>query len=293
MIKESFLSLNTNPQKQNDLTPLITTASHVNNQFTSLFTSIDEIKSIISELKSRPIEPDLSGIALRTDNNTSYDFTNPPLLPKLYKFQRISQAVDYIYELVPAIQSYMNAIYSKENSTTKMKEIEKENDQKENDKQFSELRYEIADIRSLMTNMATRDDINIIQRQRSRGGNLNVSIDGGGLNGPSNGGFGGSSAVRCIACGRELPSPNSSGNNYNIKQSMSSSTFPDEYGSSYVSLAVNPPSNSPHSNQRRMATTANGSRKFNVGIVENPRSSRSYHTPVCRKIQTPTTNYKA
>lgn len=286
MIKESFLSLNTKSSKQNDMTPLATAACNVNSQFSSLFTSIDEILTVINQLKSRPTEPDLSGITLKTDQNISYDLSNP-LLPKLYKFQKISQAVDYIYELVPAIQFYMNALYSKEKS--KMEEIEKKDDQKETEKQFSELRYEIADIRSLMTNMATRDDLNIIQRQKSSRGDLNNSIDGGSLNG-TNGGFGSSSAVRCIACGRELQSPNS--NNYNIKQSLSSSTFPDQYSSSYVSLAVNPPSSPPPS-QRRMATTAtNGSRKFNVGIVENPRSARSYHTPVCRKIQTPTTNYK-
>lgn len=293
MVREAFLSLNTDSKKQSDLTPLAT-ASYINKRFSAIFASIDEIKSAINELKSRPIEPDLSGVALRSDDdNLSFDLSKPPLLPKLYKFGKISQAVDYIYELVPAIQAYMNAIYSKE-SSVKLKEIENENDKKDHDKQFSELRYEIADIRSLMTNMATRDDINIIQRQNSRRGGLNSSSfngnDSGSLNGPSNGGLGISSAVRCIACGRELPSSNG----YNIKQSMSNTTFPDEYSSSYISLTVNPPSVNPPQNQRRMATTAtNGSRKFNVGIVENPRSARSYHTPVCRKIQTPAANCKS
>ena len=306
MIRESFLSLNTDSKKQNDLTPLTTTASHIINQFSTIFLAINEIKTSLLALQSRPVEPDLSGLSLRPDQtNILYDFSQPPYLPKLYKFNKISQAVDYIYDLVPALQTYMNAIYSIENSKIKLRENEKDNDQKERDKQFSEIRYEIADIRSLMTNMATRDDINIIQRQRSsRGGGINMSsfnsMDCSGLAGPSNGGFGGSSAIKCIACGRELPPSNSNGtgyNGYNIRQSLSSSTFPDEFASSssYVSLSMNQPPVTPPQIPRRKATTAaNGSRKFNVGIVENPRSARAYHASnTCRKIQTPTTNPKS
>ena len=181
---------------------------------------------------------------------------------------------------------------------------------KEKDKEIVELRYEIANIKSLMTNLATREDVNIIARGRSARtvftpcegsydkAMKNSIAPSNGLNQsnlPSNGGFGNSGAMKCIACGRELPNNNGFGGYTTSHVAASASvTFSDDCmtefngnGNNYLSL------NGPAPPPKRIATAVNGSRKFNVGIVENPRSSRSYHnTQTWKKIQTPATVYK-
>lgn len=301
-IKNSFLSLN--PDK-NDLPHA---ASFVNDQFNSIFSSLKEMKKSLNVLNSRPQEPDLSSLQFHPIESEC-NFSQPPELPPLYKFRKISDSVNYIYELVPYLQSYLNAIYY-QNQETIRKEADDNEKKKEKDKEIVELRYEIANIKSLMTNLATREDVNIIARGRSTRtvftpceGSYDKAMKNSiapstGLNQsnlPSNGGFGNSGAMKCIACGRELPNNNGYGGYTTSHVSASASvTFSDDCmtefngnGNNYLSL------NGPAPPPKRIATAVNGSRKFNVGIVENPRSSRSYrNTQTWKKIQTPATVYK-
>ncbi|OHT07433.1 hypothetical protein TRFO_24318 [Tritrichomonas foetus] len=245
-LNKSFLSLTSNSKfGKSTEENLEIVASNLVSQISSLFDQNSELKEKISKFEenfNKPFsikspEPDLEHLQLRPD--CQFDIDQPPILPKLHKFNSISQCVDYIYELIPILQSFLNALYENVNHR-RLKSIDKE-------RSLAEIKYEIADIRSSLTNVATRDDLNMIMRRKIV---TQPEVD---LNRGIN-------AVKCIACGRELSTTMNSVHN----------TFPDDNPSKRIGTAVN-----------------GGARRFNVGIIENPRSARSYHNPPLRKVQTP------
>ena len=88
----------------------------------SKFKEMETLKGELEELKNREPEKievpvpvfneediDITKLSLRGDFRPTIDM--PPDLPKLSKFDRLPQAVDYIYELEPIMQGYMYAMH--------------------------------------------------------------------------------------------------------------------------------------------------------------------------------------
>ena len=242
LIKKSFVSLNTSSNNKATTAEesLNLTTQHINSQFSTLFDSLTSFKNDVnnkfldfgkeitkSQSIVKPPENELENLSLRTDE-INIDLKQPPILPKLYKFNKISEVVDYIYEFVPFLQKYLSSFFDSINLLANNK-----------GKEFAEMKYELANIRSLMTNLATRDELNALMRRR--------------ILAPLDNDQGRCGSVRCIACGRELSGGYIDNEDYNPKRAM------------------------------------NLSRRFNVGIVENPRSARSCrnNSPIIRKVHAP------
>jgi hypothetical protein len=93
---------------------LFGTSQHVHSNFTKIFDTLKDLRNQIAGIPSRyesaPVtveapKIDLSKLQLRGESPATFD--EPPDLPELRKFDDITEPVDYIYELVPRLQTIL------------------------------------------------------------------------------------------------------------------------------------------------------------------------------------------
>lgn len=176
-------------------------ANHVKDNFSTIFDLLNKLQSDVEKLQAlieapkpvRPPESDISGLYLRPPFTA--DWRDPPVLPKLQKFNRVSQAVDYIYDLVPRLQGYLNAMHDRmldEEELFNRCADRFETDQALDDlqKQINELGGDLTELRRNLGKFASKADL------------ANALKKLGYIDPDSNTAAG---RIRCIACGREVP----------------------------------------------------------------------------------------
>jgi hypothetical protein len=100
---------------------LFNTSQHVHLNFRKIFDSLKDLRNQLSDTSPRSDRGpaaadetpkiDLSKLQLRGESYTMFD--DPPDLPELHKFVEITEPVDYIYELVPKLQSILRCHHEK------------------------------------------------------------------------------------------------------------------------------------------------------------------------------------
>jgi hypothetical protein len=101
---------------------LFNTSQHVHSNFRKIFDSLKDMRNQSSDTSPHsdraPVvaadeapKIDLSKLQLRGESYTMFD--DPPDLPELHKFVEITEPVDYIYELVPKLQSILRCHHEK------------------------------------------------------------------------------------------------------------------------------------------------------------------------------------
>jgi hypothetical protein len=197
-------------------------------QIQSIQNEIDRLKTVAERpFPVIPPEPNLDILELRPDVEVDLDL--PPVLPQLKKFTRLSQSVEYLYELIPVLQAILRAFYTHVNGITTRTS------------NWTDLRSEVVSLQSVIQGLATREELSLLMKRKAAVKEPDSRGSGFGL-------------VKCISCGRELPT---------------TTDFTEE------SLAHHrgPPS----------------AGRMTIGIVESPtHSARGFRRPqVRRKIQTP------
>jgi hypothetical protein len=202
---------------------------------------LDLINSELDRLKTeigRPIPvsqppPNLSVLELRPDIEISSDL--PPKIPRLKKFTDVAQCVDYLYELIPSLDAILRAFHSRVSAALSKSAAR--------DGNVAFLKAQIVDIQAAIQSLATREELALRVKRRPVVKEPDSRGSGVGL-------------VRCISCGRELPST------------------PTDDGA-----------DEPLRSRRQPVTPG----RMVMGIVENPaHSARGFRrAQIRRKIQTP------
>jgi hypothetical protein len=141
------------------------------------------LREEIAALKNdRPViamgDPDLGLEALQLRLKSDVDPECAPRLPEITKFTKVSQAVDYLYQLVPALEFILVASHRRTNERFAAWE--------HRDSVLNSIRSDLAELTALIPSLATREELGLMRRRPS-------------AREPR--GFG---TVKCIACGREL-----------------------------------------------------------------------------------------
>ena len=151
---------------------------------------IEDCKKSISEFK--PVEMDLED--LNPQPNYVASWRDPPVLPEVEKFAAVKDAVGYVYELVPKLQGYMNAMHGRIVDT--VDEMAGMLDKEGLERLLEKLRKaivdmddELSELKSGLRRNVTRADV-IAMINEALGLQTDVETSVG--------------AVKCIACGREM-----------------------------------------------------------------------------------------
>lgn len=146
-----------------------------------LASEIEECKQIANKpIPIRPPSPDISKLELR--EQCPLDFMRPPVFPTLKKFSKIENAVDFIYELVPVVQSYV--------LTNRQQIIDNIDDMDRQNEQLECLRNDLSEMRQIILRLPTREDFSLAMKTSRK------TIEPDSCRGI---GF-----AKCIACGREV-----------------------------------------------------------------------------------------
>jgi hypothetical protein len=134
-----------------------------------------------------PPEPDLYHLHLRPEIHP--DWTQEPQLPKLTRFGKIAEAVDYKYAMVPKLQGYLSAIHNRLLETADLYPT-REEVQGVLDEILNKL-DDLGDVRKSLFRYVTKSDLASVLKR------LGHDLD---LDAPTAVG-----RVRCVACGRDVP----------------------------------------------------------------------------------------
>jgi uncharacterized membrane-anchored protein YhcB (DUF1043 family) len=139
-----------------------------------------EITTLSIDRPLFPIRPpicDLDSLKLRSEPFLDPD--SPPRLPEIVKFEKIPEAIDYLYELIPTLQAILTSSHRRINE--KFTAIVKR------DLVIPVLQSELSRLTAMIPTLATREEL--ITAIRKRG--LPRESRGLGI-------------VKCISCGKEL-----------------------------------------------------------------------------------------
>ena len=176
---------------------LRSSTDYVSNNFTKIFdellkhqSEIDKCARGIADFK--PVEMDLAD--LNPQPKYSADWKEPPELPQVKKFEEVKDAVGYVYELMPKLQGYMNAMHGRIVAT--VDEMAGMLDKEGLEKLLEKLRKaivdmddELSELRSGLRRNVTRADVAaMINEALGFKADIETSVG----------------AVKCIACGREM-----------------------------------------------------------------------------------------
>ena len=265
-IASAFASINdTDVALDGDLKRVMkSTADHVIQNFAELF---DKIKNIASEVGKGRHDIDFDGRVLRPDAPANW--RDQPKLPDLDKFHSVEDNVDYVYELIPRLQGYLNAMHGRimdydnmiSNSVNRDEIASNMNGMQD---KLNSLEDQIAALRAAFGKVATRNDIVAAVKKAQ----LGINID----DGQTAIGY-----VRCIACGSQIPQ---------VSGAMTEEEATEQLGAAPSCLATSP------SGRTFSAMYTNSTDAFDSGrLVESPRSVRPFRASLNarRKIAMPTT----
>lgn len=176
---------------------------------------------------------------------------DPPELPPIHPFLNIGEVVDYIYRLVPKLQAHLTAMQAKivENASDILGKVDKSLVEKMFEKFQSvigEMAGRIDDLKDAVEQTATREEINDMVEDILN----SMSMDGQTAVG----------AVKCMACGRDIP------------QVTGAQTEQE----AYRSLGNAPNSMAFHNRSTNFGVQYQTKEGFDSGIVESPRSIRPF-----------------
>lgn len=185
---------------KNNFNTIFDTLGKYKTDFDKVYIDLKNIKGEISENKeqiSRLVDIDLSTINPQPEFNVSW--TEKPILPDISKFDNIVQVVAYIYEMEPKLQGYLLSMHQRvldniegiDNAMTKEtldRLLEKIR------KAIRQMDDNLADLRNQIGKNLTRKEVQKMIEDVFKSDEV--------IEGTSVG------AVRCIACGREMPQVN-------------------------------------------------------------------------------------
>lgn len=241
------------------------TADHVIQNFETLFERVNNIGAEISTLGKGGQDIDFDGCSLRPD--APADWRDEPKLPDLNKFHSVENIVDYVYELMPRLQGYLNAMHGRiidyDGMVANALNRNDLNDLMGSLKdKLDLLEDQIAALRAAFGKVATRNDIVAAVKKAQ----LGINID----DGSTAIGY-----VRCIACGSQIPQ---------VAGAMTEEEATEQLGAAPNCLATGPGG--------RTAMYTNSTDAFDSGrLVESPRSVRPFRASLNarRKIAMPST----
>jgi chromosome segregation ATPase len=146
-------------------------------QLTAFRVELCALKNDRTTFPVRLPEADLSSLELRPEPLIDPD--SPPQVPPIHKFSEMAQAIAYLYELVPTLQSILTASHHRV--------TQKISDFQSRDSRIRALQSELAELTATISTLATREEVAAVMRRR-----------------PSARESRGIGLVKCIACGREL-----------------------------------------------------------------------------------------
>jgi hypothetical protein len=149
-------------------------------QFERLTADIECLKRDRPSFPIRPPSPDLELLELRVA--PPIDSSSPPVLPPLHKFCTVAQAVDYLYELVPTLQSILTSTHHSVDA--RFAELLC------HDWGVSDMKADLINLTTTIQGLATRKELNAALPRRC----LFRECDSPGLS-------------KCISCGRPVADP--------------------------------------------------------------------------------------
>jgi hypothetical protein len=251
---------------------LRSTAEHIRNNFSLLFDGVSRLSSDVSRLTDGPAgqryDTDFSTIDLRPA--APANFADPPKLPRLAKFRDVGDIVSYIYDTVPRLQGFLDAMHGK---IAEVADIVPdlavragvELTLAQLGSNVAELQRSVADVRVHVGRAATKGEVTAIARR------LQGIQDGDAATSTSIG------IVKCIACGREMQQ---------VAGAMTEDEADRLLGAPPNCVAAAPQSDAPFV----PIYAASGSEAFDTaGMIESPRAVRPFRATVAvrRKLQIP------
>ena len=189
----------------------------------------------------------------------------PPVLPKLHKFDSIIDNVGYTYQMVPKLQAYLYSMHDRMDDLTT------------NTRDFSGLEDLLAKLKDsiLAMDKELNQLKNALKKSVTRQEVLDMLRDNEEMTGTSVG------SVRCIACGREVTQ---------VAGAMSEIDALKTLGAPPNSIAVFGNStrvSQMYTNDSSLDYNGTTTRGLDTGIIESPRSTRSYKASPCRVTRRP------
>jgi hypothetical protein len=146
-------------------------SAHNDEQFAALQAELAALK-----LNCSGSEPEINLGSLELRSPPDIDPLAPPVLPAIEKFSTVLQAIDYLYNLVPTLQSILTSLHSSIM-------------QRSGTPGVSAIESELAGIAAVIPTLATRDELSASLRRPAQFGDGALRSLG---------------IVKCISCGREL-----------------------------------------------------------------------------------------
>jgi gas vesicle protein len=225
-----------------------TATRKVRDDVRNLFDLVGGMKADVERLQPRSPRPtadaDLLQLMLRPD--AVADWRDPPELPRQRKFSKVSQVVDYDYEMVPKLQGYLNAMHDRliETADTYPPRAEVQGVIDDLVKRIEECDREVAGLRRAVARMVTRAEFAAFAKRMSDtddpDGNTSIG------------------RVKCIACGRDV---------IQITGAMTEREAMRQLGPAPTSLATGP---------RGMGQIFANAAALDASLVESPRSVRAF-----------------
>lgn len=193
------LSKTAAPLDNNLMKVLNGSTNQVVNNFKIIFDALTQFKGDLGMLMDKVnnykeptagVTIDLSDINPRPGYVASW--RDNPELPQITKFDNINEAVDYIYQLIPKLQGYLNAMHGKivDNTSDLDGMIDKETLEKLLEKlrqAIIDMDDDLTELRKGMNKSLTRADVIALIKALTNQEDTSTSVG----------------TVRCIACGRE------------------------------------------------------------------------------------------
>lgn len=261
-IASAFAAVNKTQAPLNESLPrtLYTVADFISSNIKKLN---DNMKQVRNDLKSAntgvqekevtvATDSDISHLELRPESDPKWE--DRPQLPELTKFGNLADNVDYIYQMVPQLQGYLNVMHDKTDEIAKAIEntIDKDGLQELLEKirgAIVEMNKDLTDLRKSSGKALTKSEIlGLIKDQLSKFNETSQTSIG---------------CVKCIACGRDM---------HQVSGAITEEEAIKTLGSPPNSVAMFPNSDG-HMGQMYMNSEVLNTSN---GILESPRSIRPY-----------------
>ena len=253
------------------------TTQHIKEKFKEIMKKLEDHESRLNnQPQERVIEREIKNNVdyaalfdishLNPDKEFKATWEMPPKLPTLQKFDSIVDNVDYTYKLIPKLQGYLYSMHDRMDDLTA------------NTKDYSGLENLLANLKdsiramerelnslknALKKSVSRQDVLDLLREQQEE------------ITGTSIG------SVKCIACGREVSQ---------VAGAMSEIDALKTLGAPPNSIAVfgtTPRITQIYSSDTALDYGNYSARTADTGIIESPRSSRSYKASTCRVRRTP------